>query len=293
MKRLAASIAVDALAGLAALVLFVLADSRFHVGADLREGLAVLAALYLCAGALRGHGRPRAAWLKGLMVGSAGSVVLIALGWGSIHHAVLAVLLLTANLFAVCGVRLRHLWQTRSVAGMTATLIVAAAALATVNAAAIPPLMTRIATRRTSAQAAAFSISSPDGTTLGPADFRGSVVVLDFWATWCPPCRREMPVLDGLYRRYRHDPKVRFWAVDVQKNGDTPAKAREFMQSAGYTLPLAFADEKALEPLALEGFPSLVVIDRRGRTRLLHIGYDGSERLQAELSREIDALLEE
>ena len=292
MRRLAVSIAADALTGLAALALFVLADNRFHVGADLREGLVVLAALYLGAGALRGRGHPKAAWLKGLVVGSAGSLLLIALGWGSIHHAVLAMLLLTVNLFAVCGVRLRHLWETRSVAGLAAMLLVAAVALAVVDMAAIPPLMTRVATRRTSAPAA-FSVSSLDGATLGPADFRGSVVVLDFWATWCPACRREMPELESLHRRYRQNPKVRFWAVDVQKNGDTPAKAREFMHKAGYTLPLAFADEKALEPLALEGFPSLIVIDRLGRTRLVHTGYDGSERLQAELSREIDALLEE
>jgi len=292
MRRLAVSIAADALTGLAALALFVLADNRFHVGADLREGLVVLAALYLGAGALRGRGHPKAAWLKGLVVGSAGSLLLIALGWGSIHHAVLAMLLLTVNLFAVCGVRLRHLWETRSVAGLAAMLLVAAVALAVVDMAAIPPLMTRVATRRTSAPAA-FSVSSLDGATLGPADFRGSIVVLDFWATWCPACRRELPELEGLYGRYRQNPKVRFWAVDVQKNGDTPAKAREFMHKAGYTLPLAFADEKALEPLALEGFPSLIVIDRLGRTRPVHTGYDGSERLQAELSREIDTLLEE
>ena len=293
MRAVAVFIAADALTGLAALALFVFADNRFHVGADMCEGLVILAILYLCAGVLRGHGRPQAAWLKGLVVSSAGSLLLLLLGWDSIPHAVLAMLLTTVIVFAACGVLVRHLWQARSVAGMAATLLVAAAALAAVDITAVPPLMTRIATRRTSAPAAAFSISSPDGTRLGPADFRGSVVVLDFWATWCPPCRREMPVLDGLYRRYQRNPKVEFWAVDVQKNGDTPAKAREFMQSAGYTLPLAFADEKALEPLALEGFPSLVVIDRRGRTRLLHIGYDGSERLQAELSREIDALLEE
>jgi hypothetical protein len=146
VRRLAVSIAADALTGLAALALFVVADNRFHVGADLREGLVVLAVLYLCAGALRGKGPPKAAWLKGLVVSSAGSLLLTILGWGSIHHAVLAILLITVNVFAVCGVRLRHLLEARSFVGMAAMLLVPAAALAVIDSAAIPPLMTRIAT---------------------------------------------------------------------------------------------------------------------------------------------------
>jgi hypothetical protein len=85
-------------------------QTRFHVGADLREGLVLSAVLYLCAGALRGRGRPEAASLKGLVVGSAAFLLLIILGWDSIHHAVLAVLLTTMNVFAAC-VRLRHLLE--------------------------------------------------------------------------------------------------------------------------------------------------------------------------------------
>jgi hypothetical protein len=56
-------------------------------------------------------------------------------------------------------------------------------------------------------------------------------------------------------------------------------------------LPLAFADENSLATARAQTFSSLFIIDRFGRTRLVHTGYDGSERLQAELSREIDSLL--
>ena len=101
--------AVDILAGLAALVLFVAADGFLHVGADFREAVAVLALLSLAAGLVRGSGRPANAWLKGLLVASGGSLALLALGCDSIHPAFLAILLLVASLFTVCGVRARQL----------------------------------------------------------------------------------------------------------------------------------------------------------------------------------------
>lgn len=102
-----------------------------------------------------------------------------------------------------------------------------------------------------------------------------------------------MPELESLYRHYQRDPNVIFWAVDVQQNGETPERARVFLQKAGYTLPLAVDSRNSVGQLALADFPSLLVIDRAGRVRFVHTGYDGSEDLQGNLSREIDALLKE
>jgi len=102
-----------------------------------------------------------------------------------------------------------------------------------------------------------------------------------------------MPELEKLYRRYQGNSKVSFWAVDVQKDGENPEKARDFIQKAGYTLPVAFGSEKSLERLSVEDFPSLIIIDKSGRIRLVHTGYDRSEQLQGELSKEIDTLLGE
>ena len=143
-------------------------------------------------------------------------------------------------------------------------LLVPLAALVLVAVTTIPALATRIATREMSVPAPTFSIDRLDGTAVSSSDFRGDVVVLDFWATWCPACRRELPELEKLYRRYQGNSRVRFWAVDVQKNGETPEKARDFMQKAGYTLPVAFGSEKCLEGLSREDFPSLIIIDTPG-----------------------------
>jgi len=294
MRSTIISAVLDVLTGLAALVLFVVGDSSFHVGADLRVAVFVLAALYLGAGLVRGRGRPGNAVLKGLLVSSGSSVVLAGLGWGSIRNAVLVVLLLVAILFTICGVSARRLWAAHSAARGALALAGPLAGLAIVAVATLPAFTAHIAIRRTNTPAPVFSINRLDGGVLNSSEFRGSVVLLDFWATWCPACRRELPELNKLYRQYQGNSKVSFWAVDVLKNGDTPQKAREFMQKFGYTLPVATAGEKSLQAfdsLKLEGYPALIIIDKSGRIRLVHSGYDGSERLREELGNEIDTLL--
>lgn len=292
MRQTLLSAAADLLTGFAALALFVVADNFLHVGADLRGGLVSLAVLCLAAGFLRGRTRPRNAWWKGLLVCAGASLPLLALGWDSIPPVILAMLLLVANLFAVCGVRARRLWQVSARRGWLA-LAVPFAALALVALAAVPALTIRTAIRKTFAPARAFSISTPDGATIASSSLRGRVAVLSFWATWCPPCRRELPELEKLYRQYRGNANVVFWAVDSLKNGDTVAKARDYLAKQGYTLPVAFDREKCSEALGVEALPSLLLIDKSGRIRLVHTGYDGSERLQSELSGEIDRLLAE
>lgn len=286
------SIVADILTGLAAFFLFIFGDAFAHWAADLRVCIVTLAVLYLVAGFVRGRGRPENAWLKGLLVSSGGSLVLLVLLWGQLHHLTVAMLFLIAVLSAICGVQARHLWG-RSAARAVLTLLVPLAALVLVVMTTIPRLATRIATREMSTAAPSFSISRLDGTVVDSAEFRGRVVVLDYWATWCPACRREMPELEKLYQRYKGNSRVSFWAVDVQMGGETPEKARAFMQNAGYTLPIALCSENSSGGLEQEGFPSLEIIDSAGRVRLVHTGYDRSEQLQARLSGEIDSLLTE
>lgn len=291
MRSALLSVVADVLTGLAALILFFLGDAGFHIAADLRIGVVALALLSLVAGFVRGQGHPANPWLKGFLVNSASSLVLLVLLWNQIPHTSLALLLSVAILFAICGVWVRHLWAAQSGTRAALTLFVGLAALVAMAVTAIPPLTTRVATHKVSEPAPTFSISRLDGTVVNSSDLRGRVVVLDFWATWCPACRREMPELEKLYRRYQGNTKVSFWAVDVQEGGDTPEKVQDFMQKSSYTLPAAFGTRKLCAALSPQGFPSLIIIDESGRIRLVHTGYDRSEQLQEELSSEIDALL--
>ena len=293
MKSRLLSGAADVLAGLAALLVFFLTDGFIHVASDFREAVLVLSVLCLSAGLLRGNGRPANAWLKGLLVSSGATLVLIVLLWSEILHPFLAILVLVMYLFTVCGAQARRLWL-HQLAGKGAMILLAPfAALSVFAFTAIPTVATRAATRRITAPAPAFSISASDGGQINSAGLRGRVVILSFWATWCPACRRELPELDKLYRNYKNNSSVSFWAVDVLGNGETAGNAKAFLQQAGYGLPIAFGSEKLPEDFGADGLPFLVIMDKSGHIRLVHIGYDRSEPLQPELAKEINSLLNE
>ncbi len=293
MKSRLVSGAADILSGLAVLVAFFLADGFIHVAADLREAVLVLSVLCLFAGLLRGNGRPVNAWLKGLVVACGGTLAMIALLWNQVQHAFLAIFVLVMYLFTVCGVRARRLWS-QQLAGKGAIILLAPFAALTIFAfTTIPTVATRVATRLITVPAPAFSLSASDGGQINSAGLRGRVVILSFWATWCPGCRRELPELDKLYRQYQNNSSVSFWAVDVLGNGETADNAKAFLQKAGYSLPIAFGSEKSPEDFGGDGLPFLVILDKSGHIRLVHTGYDRSEPLQPELVKEIKALLNE
>ena len=280
----------DLRTGLTALFLFLLADTFLHIAADLRIAVVAIAVLYLGAGLVRGRVPPGGAWRKGLLVSGGGVLALLVLAWNGVPHGVLATLVMVAILFAVCGAHARHLPAARSAAVASVALGLLAVAAATTA----PFLAARLAIRKVATAAPAFSFSRLDGTLVSSANLRGRVVVLDFWATWCPACRRELPEVERLYRKYQAGSQVSFWAVDVNTAGETPQKASEFMRQHGYTLQVAFDDRNVSDKLIGDsGFPSLLILDKSGRIRLIHSGYDRSERFQAELSAEIDRLVNE
>ncbi len=114
------------------------------------------------------------------------------------------------------------------------------------------------------APAPAFTLPRLDGSgDVSLASFRGKTVVLNFFASWCGPCKSEAPHLESLWRQYRSDGVV-VLGVD---SGDTRGSARQFLHAHGVTYPIAFdPDEKlALGPYALPGFPVTYVINPAGR----------------------------
>src|SRR6059058_744083 len=98
-----------------------------------------------------------------------------------------------------------------------------------------------------------FAIRLVDGRTISSQQLRGRVVVLDFWATWCVPCRQELPILQRVYDKTKGRGDVAFFAVDGVMTdtpgdaGDTALGAVAYFDRAGYTIPLAWDGGAVLE----------------------------------------------
>jgi cytochrome c biogenesis protein CcmG, thiol:disulfide interchange protein DsbE len=116
-----------------------------------------------------------------------------------------------------------------------------------------------------------FSLEMLEGGTLSLADLRGHPVVLNLWASWCPPCRSEMPALQEAYQMYQGQGLV-VLGVNMTSQ-DTEANARAFIQKLGLTFPVVLDREgKAASAYQLTALPSTYFIDREGIIQAVVIG---------------------
>jgi peroxiredoxin len=118
--------------------------------------------------------------------------------------------------------------------------------------------------------------------------FKGQVVYVDFWASWCVPCRLSMPALDSLYREHRGRG---FTVIGVNKDVSAEDAAR-FLKRVPVTFPLVQdAADQAARAFDVKAMPSGYLVDRRGVVRKVHRGFTAET--AAQLAKEIDELLKE
>jgi len=115
-----------------------------------------------------------------------------------------------------------------------------------------------------------FALKSSTGENLRLSEYRGDVVMINFWATWCGPCRQEMPLLDELYTRYE---RVGFNLLGVNIDDDS-RRAMQMIDELGVNFPVLFDSRKEVSRLyEVEAMPVTVLVDREGNVRYVHHGY--------------------
>jgi len=115
-----------------------------------------------------------------------------------------------------------------------------------------------------------FVLKSSAGDNLRLSEYRGDVVMVNFWATWCGPCRQEMPLLDDLYGRYQ---RVGFTLLGVNIDDDS-RRAMKMIDELGVNFPVLFDEGKDVSKLyAVEAMPVTILVDREGTVRHVHHGY--------------------
>lgn len=117
--------------------------------------------------------------------------------------------------------------------------------------------------------APSFAVPSLAGTTSALADYHGRVVVMNLWASWCPPCRAEMPDLQHLYQSYKNRNVV---VIGVDQ-GESPQRVNAFAQSLGIHYPILLDQQQQYGRVyAALGLPTTIVIDPQG---VVVNGFDG------------------
>jgi peroxiredoxin len=115
-----------------------------------------------------------------------------------------------------------------------------------------------------------FVLKSASGENIRLSENRGDVVMINFWATWCGPCRQEMPLLNDLYGRYQ---RVGFNLLGVNIDDDS-RRAMKMVEELGVNFPVLFDENKEVSKLyAVEAMPVTVLVDREGKVRHVHYGY--------------------
>lgn len=137
-------------------------------------------------------------------------------------------------------------------------------------------------------KAPAFSLPTPAGATESLAKHAGDVVMINFWASWCEPCRTEFPLIDNLYKKYK---KLGFTVLAV--NIEPEAKAAiGFLKNTPATFPVLLDSKNTVsESYKVDAMPTTVLVDRSGNMRFLLRGYQPG--YENDYEKDIRALLRE
>ncbi len=124
-------------------------------------------------------------------------------------------------------------------------------------------------------------VTTLDGRTLDLDALKGRIVIIDFWATWCPPCRMESPHFVSLYKTYQ--PRVEILGISLDQQG--ASVVGPFVKAQGITYPVAMGQDGALANAygGVRGIPTTFVIDQQGQIYKKYVGYQDADTFEADI----------
>lgn len=133
-----------------------------------------------------------------------------------------------------------------------------------------------------------FTLKSAQGSNIRLSEYRGQVVLINFWASWCGPCRQEMPHLDALQKKYE---TLGFTVFGVNVEQDRKM-ADQVLRDIPVTFPILFDENNTVSELYdVDAMPATVLVDRNGDIRFVHRGYKSG--YEDEYERQIRTLIKE
>ena len=115
-----------------------------------------------------------------------------------------------------------------------------------------------------------FTLQDLEGKPVSLSDYKGKVVFIDFWATWCPPCRASIPAVENLYEQYKDNEDFVVFGINLQEDKDTILK---FMKKQKMNYPVLLSDKKVISNYKISSIPRFFIIDKNGEIYNKYVGF--------------------
>lgn len=219
------------------------------------------------------------------------SPFVLMIGVGVINPSVIP-LGVAGALFTAIGIHLQKLKQSTLVKALIA--IVALSLSSYGSLVEYPKFVQGIMGEEIREEVSDFEVLGLQGNTVKLSDYKNKVVLLDFWATWCKPCRDEFTDLEKVYAHFKENPDVVVLIINARGSNDTYEGIKSFQAQNNYQLPF-YMDQigRATQNLKVTAYPTLGIIDQDGFLVYTHTGYSKAEELERFLIKKIEFLLDQ
>ena len=256
---------------------------------ELELGVALIAIspFPLIAGYIRGRIPAESRVAKVILMNLLFLLLLMAIMNGVFHLVlILALALIGTNL----GIYARLHWATYT-SKTLAFLALYAVSVLLAGLFVLPAWLDATMWEKENYEAPEFTLLALNGDTIKSSDYEGKIIVLDFWATWCGPCKQQFPLLEKIYLENMENDAIVFFTVHAQTNGESEEEALDFIKKSNYSLPFV-NDLKSLtyDRFNVSAIPHVIIIDQEGIVRFTHTGYQESDNFYEKFNTYINSL---